>query len=169
MKRELGYFDYRFDLLTDNEASAKAFNDYWLQHAGCLHDLWTPCFRELTFSSALYNETMEATRNATKPVVLLYGLDDSWTGAAVKDQYINGTNVRKFILPAQNHLVAFSSDNDKEQCDAVRAILDGVLSTPQALDPVTAAPSPVTRKLLRNGQLIIMRDGHTYTVTGQQL
>ena len=125
--------------------------------------------RELAFSPALYNETMEATRNATKPVVLLYGLDDSWTGAAVKDQYINGTNVRKFILPAQNHLVAFSSDTDKEQCDAVRTILEGILSTPQALDPVTAAPSPVTRKLLRNGQLIIMRDGHTYTVTGQQL
>jgi len=38
-----------------------------------------------------------------------------------------------------------------------------------ALNTVTANPSPVTLKILRNGELFILRDGKTYNVTGQQV
>lgn len=164
-KCELGYFDYRFDEIIDDPASAKAFNDYWIQHAGCVHNLMYPYFRSRTFSPALYNETMAATQNAAKPIVLLYGADDNWTGAAVKDEYVNGASVRKFILPAQNHLVTFSSNTDKTQCDAIRSILDGVLSTPQNLESVSDDPAPA-RKLMRNGRVVFLRDGKTYNMLG---
>ena len=152
-KCELGYFDYHFDMILDDAASAKAYNDYWIQHAGCRRDLGTPYYRTLTFNPTLYTETMAATQNTTKPIVLIYGLDDTWTGAAVKDEFINGTNVRKFILPAQNHLVTFSSNTDKTQCDAIRAILDGVLNSPTGLEDVAGNGVRVTgRKVLRDGQ-----------------
>ena len=40
---------------------------------------------------------------------------------------------------------------------------------PEALDPVTGNPSPVTRKILRNGQLLIIRDGRTYNAIGVEV
>ena len=167
-KREFGYYDLRFDDIASDPATGKAFNDYWLQNAGCLQDLWSPQYHSLTFSPTLYHETMAATQNATKPIVLIYGEDDSWTGAAVKDQYINGSNVRKFILPAQNHLVAFNSDTDYLLCYTIRAILDGVLGNQQGLEETIAnEQSPITNKIIKNNQLLILRGDRTYTVTGQ--
>jgi len=166
-KRELGYFDYRFDMILEDPVSGQAYNDYWTKNAGCLQDLWSPFYSSLTFSPTLYNETMAATQNATKPIVLLYGLDDSWTGAAVKDQYINGSNVRKFILPAQNHMVAFSANTDRAQSDAIRAILDGVLGASEAIETVGGEQAPVVRKVLHNGQIYIIRGDKIYTIEGE--
>ena len=37
------------------------------------------------------------------------------------------------------------------------------------IDPVTRNPSPVTHKVLRNGQLIIVRDGKTFNALGAEL
>lgn len=39
----------------------------------------------------------------------------------------------------------------------------------EGIDPVTPNPSHLTRKLLRDGQLLILRDAKTYTPSGQQL
>ena len=141
-----------------------------LAFKGCpVRDLWAPFFSTVTFDPTLYNETMAATQNATRPIVFIYGLDDSWTGAAVKDQYVNGTNVRKFILPAQNHMVTFTSDTDKSQCGAIRSILDSVLGAPQGMDPVTNDQSPITNKIIKDGHLLIEHNGRTYTLTGQEI
>lgn len=167
-KRELGYFDYRFDMILEDPASGQAFNDYWTQHVTCLHDLWLPFYSSLTFSPALYNQTMAATQNATKPIVLLYGEDDSWTGAAVKDKYINGSNVRKFILPAQNHMVAFTANTDKAKSDEIRAILDGVLGSAHAIETVSDEPVSVARKVLRDGQIFIIRGDAVYDLNGRK-
>ena len=38
-----------------------------------------------------------------------------------------------------------------------------------AIDSVTGNPSPVTHKIIKDNQLFIIRDGKTYTVTGQQV
>ena len=168
-KRELGYFDHRFDLIIDDAATAVGYNNLWKQEAGCVLNLENPYYRNLTYSPTLYDETMAATQNATKPIVLLYGLDDAWTGAAVKDAFINGTNVRKFILPAQNHGVHFTSDTDKPMCDEIRAILDGVLGAPQDIETITNNQSPITNKILRNGQIYILRGDKTYTIQGQEV
>ena len=169
-KCELGFYDYRFDMIIDNPTTAQTFNNYWVQHAGCVRDLSNPYYRSLTFNPALYNETMAATQNATKPIVLIYGEDDNWTGAAVKDEFVNGTNVRKFILPAQNHLVSFTSDADKAQCDAIRDILDAVIFAPEGLEP-TPFPSGEGRGrlVLRDGLLLIEKNGRTYNMQGAEV
>jgi len=167
-KRELGYFDYRFDLILDDPTKAAYYNNLWKQKADCSLSLQTYYFNSLTFSPSLYNETMSATQAATKPIVLIYGFDDTWTGAAVKDQFINGTNVRKFILPAQNHLVNFTSNTDPAMCNDICAILDGVLGSPQGLEEVSGQSSaPQAVKIFRDGQVLILRGDKTYTLTGQ--
>ena len=169
-KRELGYFDIPFDEITETAAEANALEQFWFSKAGCLRDFGTPWVATLKFSRSLYDFVMDKTRNATKPIVLLYGLDDTWTGAAVKDQYVNGTNVKKFILPAQNHLVHYSSDTDITQCDAIRAALDAVLGAPQDIDNITPAqPVMESVKIMRNGQILILRGGKTYTLMGQEV
>ena len=42
-------------------------------------------------------------------------------------------------------------------------------STLDASSPVTGNPSPLTNKVLRDGQIYILRDGRTYTLTGQEI
>jgi len=166
---ELGYYDFRFDEIVGKEQAAE-LNAYWQDHFTCYIKLLFPFFTPLTYSRSLYDDVTNATRNTTKPLVFIYGLDDTWTGAAMKDEFINGTNVRKFILPAQNHNVSFSSNTDRAQCDAIREILDGVLRDPQGLEePVTNDQSPITNKIIKDGHLLILRDGKTYTLTGQEI
>lgn len=41
--------------------------------------------------------------------------------------------------------------------------------TIEALDPVTDNPSSVTHKAIKDGQLLILRDGKTYTATGLEM
>ena len=77
--------------------------------------------------------------------------------------------MRKFILPAQNHGVHFTSDTDKPMCDEIRAILDGVLGAPQDIETITNNQSPITNKILRNGQIYILRGDKTYTIQGQEV
>lgn len=90
----------------------------------------------------------------------------------MKDEYINGTNVKKFILPAQNHSASFSSNTDITKCNAIRAALDAVFGAPQGIDE-TPFPSGEgwgeAHKFLRNGQLLIEKNGKTYNVMGAEV
>lgn len=171
-KCELGYYDLCFDLILGEPASAAAWNSTYKKYVGCARDFANPFCASLTFDRALYDRTMAATQAATKPIVLIYGEDDTWTGAAVKDEFINGSNVKKFVLPAQNHSVRFSSNTDRSQCAAIRAILDDVLGSPHGIEN-TSFPSGdgwgEARKLLRDGQLLILRGDKTYTLTGAEV
>jgi len=47
-------------------------------------------------------------------------------------------------------------------------IPDGII-IPEGLDPITNDPSAITNKILRNGQVLILRGDRTYTVTGQEV
>ena len=44
-----------------------------------------------------------------------------------------------------------------------------VTNSPQALDPVTGNPSSITHKVIKDGQLFILRADKTYTLTGQEV
>lgn len=166
-KHELGYYDFRYNDIASNAEEAAAANTFWLTYAGCSRDLESP-FKSVQFSRNLYDRTMEATKNATKPIILLYGEDDTWTGAAVKDPFINGTNVQKFILPSQNHSVSFSANTDPAKTAQIMAILDRVLGAPQGIDELQQ-PAVQGTKVFRNGQLFIIRDGKTYNALGQRI
>lgn len=167
-KCELGYYDFRFDEIVGKERAAE-WNAY-LKRYGCYLDLSIPYFASLTFNRSLYDRVTAATQNATKPLVFIYGEDDTWTGAAMKDQFINSQNVRKFILPAQNHMVSFSSNTDRALCDAIRAILDNVLGAPAGIESPSLQGRPgEAHKILQNGQIIIIRNNERYDITGKKL
>ena len=170
-KCELGYYDLRYDLIVGEQA-APGWNATYKKYVGYLRNFETPWCASLTFNRNLYDRAMTATQNATKPIILIYGEDDTWTGAAVKDEFINGTNVKKFILPAQNHSVSFSANTDVSQSNAIRAMLDAVLGAPQDIEN-TPFPSGEgwgeARKLLRDGQILILRGNKTYTLTGAEV
>ena len=169
-KCELGYFDCRFEELGKDEAEGKALNEYWKTHYDCYHNLIRPYFASCPFSRYLYDFAMNKTENATKPVILIYGLDDTWTGAAVKDEYINGTNVKKFILPAQNHSARFTSDTNPILCDEIRDILDDVLDTTTGIEDTDSRQWTIkSQKILRNGQIYFLRGDKIYTLQGQEL
>lgn len=44
---------------------------------------------------------------------------------------------------------------------------DLVLGTPQAVESVSAERLPTAEKVLRNGQIYVIRGGRTYTLQGQ--
>ncbi len=167
-KCELGYYDLRYNLIVGEQA-APAWNAAYKKYVGVLRNFETPWCKNLTFNRSLYDRAMTATQNATKPIILIYGEDDTWTGAAVKDAFINGTNVKKFILPAQNHSVTFSSNTDQGKCDAIRAALDAVLGAPQDIKQLSLQGVEPARKVLRNGQIFILRGDKTYTLTGTEV
>lgn len=154
-KRELGYFDADFSLLFDDLTLAEKWQKFWSDNYSCIRDVYSPCFKELTHSRALHDRAMEATKNATKPIVFIYGEDDSWTGAAMKDEFINGTNVHKFILPAQNHLVHYTSNTDPDKCKQIMKLLDDVLGT-----PATG---------IRGVESVKQQDDKYYNMMGQQV
>lgn len=168
-KCELGYYDYRFDDILGKEKAAD-LNTYWKEHFTCAQCFYNPFFASCNFSRNLYDFVTNATRNATKPVVFIYGKDDAWTGAAIRDEFINGSNVRKFILPNQNHEVYFMSNTDPAQCAEIKRILDGVLGEPKDIEQVGMKQNNIgVRKIFQNGQIIIIRNNEKYDITGKKM
>ncbi len=167
-KRELGYYDYRFDEIASTPEDAAFLNDFWVTKCNNLRDLTDPCFYTLSFSRNLYDRMMAATKNATKPIIFIYGEDDSWTGSAIKDEFVNGQNVRKYILPGQNHLVSYSSNTDPTQCAAIRAMLNEVLNQTQDVENVQGEKGQGT-KVIRDGQLYLMYEGKMYNIQGSRV
>jgi pimeloyl-ACP methyl ester carboxylesterase len=153
-KRELGFFDIRFDEIASTPQEAEVFNQFWIDKAGCMRDFISPHYASLSFNRALYDRIMDATKNATKPIILIYGNNDPWAQAAVKDEYLS-PSVKKYILPNQHHLVFFQSNTDPAQCDAIRQALDAVLKDSET-DIEHTAISPVF-------------NGKTYNLLGQEV
>lgn len=171
-KCELGYFDVRFDLILDDPKSGELWDNFWREKYGCLRDHDSPFFKTRTFNRALYDRIVKTTKNATKPIVFIYGEDDAWTGAAMKDEFINGSNVRKFILPAQNHMVNFTLETDPEKCSQIQQILNRVLdSTATNIGIATVGGRQQTDcgKVMQNGKIYIIRNGRKYTMTGSEV
>lgn len=171
-KVELGYYDLRFDDIVGAEA-APGWNKAYKQYVGNLRDYYNPYYKDFPFDGSLYEKAVTTTKNATKPIIFIYGEDDPWTGAAMKDEYINGTNVRKFILPGQNHSAGFASDTDKAKCNAIRAMLDDVFGPPQGIESVSAESAVGNSgqgiKIMQDGQLFILLNGKRYSTLGQPI
>ena len=171
-KCELGYYDIRFDLICDDPEDGERWNQFWQEKYGCIRDNSKPFFKTLTFSRALYDQAVETTKNATKPIMFIYGLDDAWTGAAMKDEFINNSNVRKYILPAQNHLVKFTSNTDPVKCTQMLQFLDQVLGSPVTSIGISAVDNEQKTgysKVMENGQIYILRNNRKYTMSGVEV
>lgn len=168
-KSELGYYDCSFTDIVGPEA-ADEWNSYWRNHYSCMIDLWVPWFAVLPFSRATYDAVTQATLSATKPIYFIYGFDDPWAGAAMKDEFINGTNVRKFVFPNQSHYVQWNAPTDSTQTAELLHLMDAVMGAPAGIPEMPASvQQDDTRKIIRNGQMLIIRGDKTYTLTGVEL
>ena len=170
-KAELGYYDYRFNLLVHpgDEALATQLNQQYLV-LGPIIEFGMPFNLAQPYSATLYNQMTTAVQNASKPILFIYGEDDPWTGKMIPAPCINGSNSRLFILPQQNHTARFTKPTDPEQSGAITDVLDAVLGTTQGVEVVESRKSKVeSRKVLINGQFIIIRNNEKYTITGKKL
>ena len=112
--------------------------------------------------------------NATPQVVT-----DKVTMIGLYDQTVVGASDLNYYLGYEDYLYEYLTDKTTKafrcyfhfaspsliQGRNARVIFRDDVTTD--LDPVTGNPSPVTQKLLRNGQLIIIRDGVEYNAQGQ--
>lgn len=90
-----------------------------------------------------------------------------------------GTNLNDFAWDYANNLYVVSNSKEKIVAYALPHTADAVVATPAAtkyaftLDGTgtyvdnTAAEAAVTEKVVRNGQVLIIRDGKTYNMMGQ--
>ncbi len=169
-KTELGYYDLCFDGIVTPE-EAPAWNAEYKKYVGNLRDFYSPWFAQINYKSDIYNRAVTTTKNATQPIIFIYGEDDAWTGAAMRDEYINGSNVQKFVISGQNHSVSFSSNAEPAKCNAIRATLDGIFGTPQGVEQ-TLSPAQRTNSgklVMLNGQIYVSVGDQLFTLQGQRV
>ena len=91
-------------------------------------DLGTPAERAaITYSDTLMVNFLEKflPRTGAK-MIFVYGQDDFWTGAGIKDNCGN-PNIGRFVIRDSNHTDDFLSYPHKEDSNALTAAINGVL------------------------------------------
>ena len=168
---ELGYFDLDMSAILDapeDKALADSLNTIWSTTGG-LTGFNLPAFKNLTFDRTLNDLVHERTASTHKPLVYMYGGDDTWTGGSISDECINNDNTHKFILPAQNHGVNIShaSTDDKKH---IWGIIDELFKRDYtAIDGITA-PAPAQQGIFTlTGQRVNNpQPGRVYIVNGKK-
>lgn len=165
---ELGTYimDPVFFFPDDQKAMAR---DIWSRHQP------DSIYRTLTYSPSLRNKVMELMGTFPGKMVFLYGEDDHWTGPAMEDKYINNTNTYKYILPESNHVDCVNHLYDEKfkgsyskLADEIWQLLDSV--TPSSVEDMMASQTaPAYRKIMRNGKLVIIKDGKEYNIMGIEM
>lgn len=113
---ELGYYGLKWDYFYDTQAERDSVNALWKNNVKSLMDLDTyDVLKDVEFDPSLRNFVLQQTKKATKPMIFIYGGDDMWTGAQIEDEYINGDNVRKYMLPEQNHGACYNNIKDYDK------------------------------------------------------
>ena len=100
---EEGYFGLDFVYLfdADQQDVAATCNREWKVGRGYVFD--NPFNESVEYDGTMRAKVFEATRTARRPMIFLYGGDDTWTGAAIPDDCIDGQMTYKYVLNAQNH------------------------------------------------------------------
>ena len=123
--------------------------------------------------------------DALKPLSNVDGINYWFPEEAGNGDYVNWTtNSRLVIKSWQNrgfwneqsttsgHTINKTGNvsGDKTAADVCAPYYLGKFAaTPESIDQTVNDPQPMTHKLLRDGQLLIERNGHTYTLTGAEL
>lgn len=121
--------------------------------------------------------------NPKKAAIYTVSKDDAGKPVLTKGMEINmttaGANLNDFAWDYANNLYVVSNSGEKIVAYALPHTADAVVATPAAtkyaftLDGTgtyvdnTAAEAAVTEKVVRNGQVLIIRDGKTYNTMGQ--
>lgn len=130
--RELGYYGIKWDYFYDTQAKIDSVNAIWQSHTNNPIELnFGHLFDNKEYNPELMNLVRQQTASASKPILFIYGGDDFWTGAKIEDEYVNGDNVRRYILPEQNHDACITNMTDTEKQDEIWAFFDNIFN-PQA-------------------------------------
>lgn len=169
--RELGNYSYDFhNLFTDDtdKQLADSLQTFYAKNGGSYVNMLFPFLKGVEYDNgALLDFTFSKVKEASKPIIFLYGEDDCFTGAQIDDQYINGTTTKKYILSAQYHGVVINKD--EAQKDEIWSFFDKYLDPNYtSIQTITyeAKPSQV-RKMMQGNRLIIVSGNKKYTVAGQ--
>lgn len=116
---ELGYYGLKWDYFYDTQAEIDAVNTLWKNNVKSVIDLDTyDVLKDVEYDPSLRNFVLQQVKKATKPMIFIYGGDDMWNGIQIEDEYINGDNVRKYILQEKNHaacLTTLASEIEPEE------------------------------------------------------
>lgn len=128
---ELGYYNLRFDYYFDDPEVAAGLNELWQStYNNVLEYITNHFFADVEYNPDLLNFVRQQTAQAQKPILFIYGQDDPWTGAHMEDEYVNGDNVRLYILPEQNHTASITAVTDADLQNELWAFTDAIfLST----------------------------------------
>ncbi len=141
--RELGYYGLKWDYFYDTQIKIDSVNTLWQSQTTnpiALH--FGHLFDNLEYNPELMNFVRQQTASTTKPLIYIYGGDDFWTGGRIQDEYINGENVRLYILPEQNHDACLYRMTDTEKQDEIWAFLDAIFkATPDAIEQIEQRPA----------------------------
>lgn len=168
---ELGYFDMKWDFYYDTQAKADSVNALWKRVYPSVLFITAPDdFQTLEYDPSIINYVNQQTAKAEKSILFIYGEDDPWTGACIADEYVNGDNVRKYILPAQNHTASIFAIKEESMKQELLSFLgnifqpaaDGIIS---ARDEAAKPSGIVFDK--QNRRFIIRRDGQRYDLMGR--
>lgn len=170
-QHEIGYFDIDLSAILDapeDKALADSLNTIWNKTGGIISfDL--PAFKSVKFDRTLNDLVYEKTATTTRPLVFIYGSDDTWTGGGISDDCINNDNTHKFILPAQNHgaSISLASLKDKTQ---IWGIIDNLFKRDlTAIDDLTAKkPSPQGIYTLTGQRVDKPQSGRVYIIDGKK-
>lgn len=135
---ELGYYGFKWDYFYDTQAKIDSVNTLWQSNVPNLMALKNgDYYGTIAFNPELMTLVRQQTASATKPLLYIYGGDDFWTGGHIEDQYVNGENVRLYILPEQNHEACIEKMTDTEMQNELWAFLDQVFrNNPDAIEQI---------------------------------
>ena len=135
---EKGYYNLKWDYFYDTQEEIDSVNGLWQRYVDDIVNFSdNGLYSGLTFKSEVFDFVLKQTAKATKPMLFIYGGDDFWTGAHIEDQYINGDNVRRYILPEQNHTASIHQIKDEEKKNEIFAFLDKIFrNNPDAIEQI---------------------------------
>lgn len=169
---ELGYFDLDMSAILDSpedKALADSLNTIWSKTGG-VTSFNMPAFKNLTFDRTLNDLVYERTASTNKPLVYIYGSDDTWTGGGISDECINNDNTYKFVLPAQNHGVSISHASTEDK-NNIWNIIDNLFKRDYtAIDGITV-PVPTQQGVFSlTGQRVDNpQPGRVYIIDGKKI
>jgi len=151
---EEGYFGLDFTYLfdADQQDLAATCNREWLVGLGRMFA--NPFNEPVDYDGTLRAKVLEATRTARRPMIFIYGSDDTWTGAAIPDECIDGQTTYKYILSAQNHLASLYKTAGSRKTQLWN-LVEQLLNTPAGIEEI------------HNSQVIMHNDA-IYNLHGQR-
>lgn len=168
---QLGQYTYDFHNIykePEEQAFADSLQAFFTREELDYTTFQNPWLKTVKYDNyALFSMVEQKTQTATKPIVFLYATDDPWTAAQMGDEYVNGDNVRKYILDYQIHGVSIDKDKTYKH-DEIWEFIDKVMaSDPSDITEVNQEnDSGKALKLVKNGRIIIQKHGKQFTIAG---